>query len=165
MSAQRTHTGLTYAEVIEWAVFLGTFTAGDLANEMGVDLWTGGRCVEALVHQRVCRNTGDMIDGPNGYEYVIEYVQPPPGPTTRVPSGPDPIQQAISQAGRIVVERGNQVRIRTERKSRRGMSTPGQRQKMKNQERNYKLQVEAKAKRAAAQKEKAKKEPKWKKKK
>lgn len=162
MSAQPKHTGLTYDEVREWAVLLGMFTASDLANEMGVDLDTGRRCVNALCRDGICANTGDMLDGPHGYEPVISYLPPPPGPSS-YDGGPDPVQTAISQAGRISVQRGLPVRIRTERKSRRGMSTPGQRQKMKNQEREYKKQVTARAKRADEQKSRAQKDPKWKK--
>lgn len=164
MSAQPKYTGLTYDEVRDWARELGTFTASDLAFEMGVDHATGVRCVNALCRQGVCAGTGDHLDGPRGYEPIVTYVPVPPGPTS-YDAGPDPVAQAISQAGRIVVARGEAVRIRTERKNRRGMSTPGQRQKMKNQEREYKKQVTAREARAEEQRSKAQKDPKWKKKK
>lgn len=162
MSAQPKYTALTYAEVRDWAFELGTFTASDLAFSMGVDQATGVRCVNALCRQGVCANTGDQIDGPHGYETIVTYLPPPPGPSS-YDAGPDPVAQAISQAGRIAVVRGLPVRIRTERKNRRGMSTPGQRQKMKNREREYQKQQDAKATAAAAQKSKAQKAPKWKK--
>jgi hypothetical protein len=161
MSAQPKHTALTYGEIREWAVILGSFTASDLAREMGVDLDTGRRSVNALCMQQICVNTGDMLDGPYGYEPVIEYVPPPPGPT-RHESGPDPVETAISQAGRISVQRGTPVRIRTERDQRRSLSTPGARQQHKNRERNYQRQEDAKEARAKAQQAKAQKAPKWK---
>lgn len=164
MSAQRVYTGLTYGEVREWAVILEKFTAGDLAREMGVDYETGVRSVRALCMHGICRYTGDKIDGPHGYEEIVAYAELPDGPTSYEPSAPDPVQAAIANA-RIFVQRGEPVRIRTERKNRRGMSTPGQRQKMKNQERNYQRQQEAKVKRAEMQKSKAQKDPKWRKKK
>lgn len=165
MSAQPKYTGLTYDEVREWATILGAFTATDLARAMGVDHDTGVRCVKALCGQGVCINTGDMLDGPHGYEPIIEYVPPPPGPTKREPSGPEPVQQAIAQAGRIVVQRGEPVRIRTERQMRKSLSTPGARQHHKNRDRNYERMQEAKKQRAEAQKAKAQKDPKWKRKK
>lgn len=164
MSAQRVYTGLTYGEVRDWAQILERFTATDIAREMGVDIETGRKSVTALCMHGICKYTGDKVDGPHGYEDLVEYIDLPDGPTSYVPSAPDPVQAAIAGA-RIFVERGQQVRIRTERKNRRGMSTPGQRQKMKNQQRNWEKQQDAKAKRAEIQKSKAQKDPKWKKKK
>jgi hypothetical protein len=161
VSAQLQFTGLTYDEVREWAIELELFTPSMLAHEMGVDLETGRRSVNALIRDGICTNTGDQVDGPHGYEYVIAYVPPPPGPTSR-PHSPDPVQQAIAQHGRITVRRGVPVRIRTERRNRRGMSTPGQRQKMKNNEREYQKQKEAIEKRIEERKSKAQKDPKWK---
>jgi hypothetical protein len=149
-------SGLTYDEVREWAIMLGTFTAWDLARAMGVSHEIGRKAVGALLMQEMCRNTGDMVDGPEGYEHVVQYVPPPPGPSKREASGPDPEQTAIRQAGKIAVERGTPVRIRTERKQRKSLSTPGARQFHKNRERNYQLQKEAKEKRAEAQKLKSK---------
>jgi hypothetical protein len=154
---------LTYDEIREWAVILGAFTASDLARAMGVDVEVGRRAVNALCLQEICVNTGDMLDGPHGYEPVIEYVPPPPGPT-RYDAGPDPAQQAVRDA-RIVVERGTPVRIRTERQMRRSLSTPGARQQHKSRERAYQRQEDAREQRRQAQKAKAQKEPKWKRKK
>jgi hypothetical protein len=164
MSAQATHSALTYDEIREWAVILGAFTASDLARAMGVDLEVGERAVNALCLQEICVNTGDMLDGPHGYEPVIEYVPPPPGPT-RYDAGPDPVEQTIRQAGKIAVERGTPVRIRTERQMRRSLSTPGARQHHLNRDRNYQRMEEAKEKRRQAQQAKAQKDPKWKRKK
>jgi hypothetical protein len=164
VSARPQHSALTYSEIREWAVILGAFTASDLARAMGVDYDVGRRAVNALCMQGICANTGDMLDGPHGYEPVIEYVPPPPGPTHRE-SGPDPVETAISQAGRISVQRGTPVRIRTERQMRRSLSTPGARQQHKNRERAYERQEEAKEKRRKRQQAKAQKDPKWKRKK
>lgn len=164
MSAQPQPLELTYGEIREWAAILGCFTASDLARNMGVTYEIGVASVNALCMQGICRNTGDMLDGAYGYEYVIQYIPPPvTGPSSRE-RGPDPEQIAISQAGRIMVERGTPVRIRTTRKLGRALSTPGSRQKHKNRERNYQRQQDAKAARAAQQQSKAQKDPKWKKK-
>lgn len=163
MSAQPKNTALTYAEIREWAIALGTFTASDLARAMGVDHDTGVRSVNALCRQGMCLNTGDMLDGQHGYEPIITYVPPPPGPSSR-PQTPDPVQQAVSQAGRIIVQRGDPVRIRTHRATARALSTPGSAQKHKNRDREYDKQQEAKAERAEKQRQNAK-VPQWQKKK
>lgn len=165
MSAQPQYTDLTFGEVRDWAILLRHFTAGDLAHEMGVDFETGRKAVNALILEGICRATGDEVDGRYGYEPIIEYVPPPPGPTKREPTGPDPVQTAISQAGRVIVERGTPVRIRTRRDTGRALSTPGSRQIHKNRERNYERMQEAKRERAELQKRRAQKEPKWKRKK
>lgn len=163
MSAQPQPLELTYGEIREWASILGCFTSWDLARAMGVEHGIGIAAVNALCMQGICRNTGDMLDGPYGYEYIIEYIPPPTtGPSSRE-RGPDPAQIAISQAGRITVERGTPVRIRTNRKVGRALSTPGQRQKHKNRERNYQRQQDARTARADKQKSKAQNEPNWKK--
>lgn len=154
---------LTYGEIIEFAAVLGHFTATDLARELGVDHETGVRAVGALCRQGICQNTGDPLDGPNGYEYIIEYVPPPAGPSQR-PRHATPEQVAVSQAGRIVVKRGEPVRIRTTRMLGRSLSTPGARQHHKNREREYQRQQTARSARAAAQQSKAQKDAKWKKK-
>jgi hypothetical protein len=85
---------LSYDEIREWAVILGAFTASDLARAMGVADEIGQRAVTALCTQGMCVNTGDMLDGPSGYEPVIEYVPPPPGPTS-YDGGPDPVAQSV----------------------------------------------------------------------
>lgn len=153
---------LTYGEIREAARMLACFTATDLAHLLGVDHEVGVRAIEALCMHKICRNSGDLLDGRNGYEYVIEYVPVPAGPSQRE-RGPDPVQVAVSQAGRISVQRGLPVRIRTGRMVGRALSTPGQRQKHKNNEREYQRQKEAKESRAAAQRGKAQQDPKWKK--
>lgn len=156
MNAQPQVDGLTYDEIREWAIELRIFTAWDLAREMGVEYEVGRRAVSALLLQGMCQDTGDKLDGPYGYESVVMYVPPPPGPTKRE-RGRDPEQVAISQMGRIEVTRGTPVRIRSERKMRKSLSTPGARQFHKNRERNYQLQQEAKAQRAEEQKRKSQK--------
>lgn len=155
---------LSYGEIREWAIILGAFTASDLARELGVDIDVGRRAVGALCLQGVCANSGDLLDGPFGYEPVIEYVPPPPGPTRRE-YGPDPVQTAISQAERITVDRGAPVRIRTERQMRRSLSTPGARQHHKNRDRNYQRMQDAVEERRQKQKAKAAQEPQYKRKK
>lgn len=155
MSAQPQHN-LTYGEIRDWAQLLGRFTASDLAFAMGVDYDTGQRSVVALCFDGICRSTGDTLDGPYGYEPVIQYIPLPAGPSKREPSGPDPERTAIAQAGRIVVERGTPVRIRTERQKRRSLSTPGARQSHINAQREWEKQQAAKTARAAAQRAKAK---------
>lgn len=155
---------LTYGEVREAARMLRCFTATDLAHLLGVEHDIGVRAVEALCMQKICRNSGDLLDGRNGYEYIIEYVPVPAGPSQRE-RGPDPVQVAVSQAGRITVDRGRPVRIRTGRMLGRSLSTPGQRQKHKDREREYQRQQDAKAARAKLQQSKAQQDPSWKKKK
>jgi hypothetical protein len=154
MSAQP--AGLTYSEIIDWAGILGTFTASSLAYEMGVDVETGRRAVGALCTQGICRDTGDMLDGPHGYEHVIEYIPLPPGPTRRERSGPSPEQIAVSEVGRISVERG--LPVRTRKRNRSDTSIPGRAQGIKDNERNYQRQMQARRERekqkAQAQKRK-----------
>lgn len=161
MSAQPQPLELTYGEIRDWAAILECFTAWDLAQAMGVDHDIGVAAVNALCMQGLCRNSGDVLDGPYGYEYIIEYIPPPTtGPSSRE-RGPDPAKVAVQQAGAIAVERGTPVRIRTTRKLGRALSTPGQRQKHKNRERNFQRMQDAKAARAEMQKSKAQKAPKW----
>lgn len=163
MSAQPQPLELTYDEVREWASILRCFTSWDLARKMGVDHEIGVAAVNALCMQGICRNTGDMLDGPHGYEYIIQYIPPPAtGPSSRE-RGPDPVQTAVSQAGRISVQRGTPVRIRTTRQLGRALSTPGARQKHKNREREYQRQQDARSARADMQKSRAQKDPKWRK--
>lgn len=148
MSAQPQYTGLTYDEIRAWAAELGAFTASGLARAMGVDHATGRNAVIALCDDGICVNTGDELDGPNGYEPVIEYAPLPPGPTRREPSAPDPVQATIAKAGRIVVGRGTPIRIRTRRDMAKALSTPGARQHHLNNEREYERQKSAKEERA-----------------
>lgn len=156
MSAQPQHDGgLTYDEIRGWAIELGLFTATDLAHAMGVDRAIATYAIVALLEDNICVNTGDEIDGPSGYEYIIEYASMPPGPT-RHDSGPDPVQRTIAQYKPIAVQRGTPVRIRNEGKMRRTLSTPGARQRHKNREREYQRQQAVKEERAERQSAKAK---------
>lgn len=140
---------LTYDEIREWAISLVRFTASDLARSMGVTYDIATRAVLALCEDEICRNTGDELDGPFGYEFVVEYVPPPPGPSQH-PHGVDPVAQAVTQMRRLPTpQRGIPVRIRTNRKLGRALSTPGSRQFHKNRERNWERLQEAQAKRSA----------------
>lgn len=153
MSTQPRYATLTYDEIREWAIELRMFTASDLAYAMGVDHDTATYAVIALCADGICHDTGDELDGPRGYERVIAYTPLPPAPTRREASAPDPVQQAISQAGRIVVQRGTPVRIRSERDTRKSLSTPGARQKHKSRQREYDRQQAAKTARAEKRKQ------------
>lgn len=135
---------LTYDEIREWAIKLTRFTASDLARAMGVTQEVAERAVLALCEDGICANTGDELDGPYGYEYVVEYVPPPPGPSQH-PHGQDPVGFAVAQMRRLPTpERGKPVRIRTRRMLGRSLSTPGARQHHKNREREYERQQAAK---------------------
>lgn len=142
MSAQRQPEGLSYGEIRDWAVILGCFTASDLAREMGVGYETGRRAVGALCMQGMCRATDDMLDGPQGYEPIIEYIPPPPGPTKRPTGPPGPETIAISTP-----PRGVPVRLATPR-ARDNLRTPGRAQKQKNREREYQRIRQAELERA-----------------
>lgn len=146
-----TQPGLTYAEVRWWACELGVFTAGDLADAMGVDYEVGRRSVAALCHQGVCHDTGSVIDGRHGYEYIIEYVELPAGPAEHE-TGISPEAIALREFRPLPTPpRGMPVRIRTERMMRRSLSTPGARQHHKNRERNYQRIQDARARRQLEQ--------------
>lgn len=74
---RETGEGVTYAEVRQWAVYLKTFTASDLASSMRTTQEVGERGVKALLWHGICRDTGDWIPGPDGEpEPLIEYIPP-----------------------------------------------------------------------------------------
>jgi hypothetical protein len=150
---------VTYSEIRSWAVWLHTFTASDLADAMGVDLYWGQRGIKALLWHGICEGTGEFLDGPDGPEEIISYKPLPPGPNEH-PHGPLPEVIAVVQMGgfEILSPRGQAVRIRTERQMRRSLSTPGARQHHRNRERAWERAEQAKMERAEQQRLKARQE-------
>ena len=144
------------------------FTAHDLADAMGVSHEVGKRSVVALIWNGICEESGDGVDVGEGFEPIIHYIPLPPGPREHWTDVPPEIAQVRIMGGDpLRVERGYPVRIRTERQQRQNMSTPGARQVIKQQNRAFEAQEEAKAKRKAEQAAKAAKalaegKPKWK---
>lgn len=82
-------TGITYAEIRTWAIWLETFTAQDLADTLGVPLEVGERGVKALLWHGICEDTGDRIRGRAGTEPIIRYIPHVPGSPPR-PKHPPP---------------------------------------------------------------------------
>lgn len=154
---------VSYSEIRWWSRWLDTFTASDLADAMGVDLSMGRKGIKALLWHGICEDTGDMLDGPEGPEPIIHYIPLPPGPREHYTMVPPERMVGYTE---ILSPRGVVVRIRTDRDTRKNLSTPGTRHKMKLAEKRYHEQVEATMKRAEeAKKKAATSEPKWRRKK
>lgn len=145
------------------ARWLGFFTAQDLADALRVPVELADKFVTALLYHEQIEDTGEVYDGPDGLESVYEMPPLPPGPTEHPHATPVEIMAVLAMGGfELFNERGMPVRIRTERDQGKARSTPGSRQKVKNQDRAYKREMEAKARRATEQAEKAaSKVPKW----
>lgn len=105
---------VTYAEVRRWARWLDTFTATDLANALHADHAVAVRGVKALLHQGVCVDTGDTLDG----EQLIEYVPLPAGPREHFTEPPPEIVVPREMGGDpLRVQRGVPVGMRVRGKT------------------------------------------------
>lgn len=145
---------VTYAEVRRMAYWLNAFTARELAEALRVHEAVGERFVKALrwaghVGGPIIDDTGVQLDGPQGPEQLFEVVPLPIQRWPRIKRAPPWITAVLETGGFLLYDaRGEAVRIRTERRQRGPMSTPGSRQKHINAERAYRRQEEAKRKRA-----------------
>lgn len=120
----------------------GSFTMKEIATELGQPIAKVRPYWKALIAGGVIRDTGVKFSGSPIFEFVK-----PEGEVvareTRLP--PEKDRPAYEDAPR----RGEPVRIRTERKDRKARSTPGARQKVINNDRNWERLQAAKARREA----------------
>ena len=149
-----------YSEARDWFVYLDVFTATDLADDMGIHPDVAERFIAAGIWHGIIMDTGGRINGRGPSEPVYQYVPLPPGPRFHPHHPPEwrntPGCYSEAQAT------GLPVRIRSDRDTRRLLSTPGSRHLMKLREKAYKRQMEAREKAAAISEVKAKQIPKWK---
>lgn len=134
-----------------WARILQVFTPGDLADAMAVDLEVARRGVRALIWHGIVEDTGDRFYTHYGEEPIIGYVPLPPGPKEH-PTGIPP--ERLEGYTEVLSPRGMRVRIRTERMTRRALSTPGSRQVHRNRERAWERQQQANRERAERERRK-----------
>lgn len=145
---------LTGAKVRDVMMRYASFTISELMAELDCTRAQLKKFMQPMMLAGTVREAGKAF-GKQSYEFV------PPEPAqinreTRVP--PERDRPAYEEARAT----GMPVRITTERADRRGRSTPGQRQKIINRDRNYERMESAKRQRAEAQRVKAQKDPKWK---
>lgn len=131
--------GANYAEARVWIVWLQVFTVGDLADSMYVDHSVAGHFVTAAEWHGIIENTGELQQGPNGEEVIWSYVPLPPGPTDHPTKTPP---EKLVGYNEVLCARGMPVRVRSDRDSRRLLSTPGSRHIMKMREKRYKDMME-----------------------
>lgn len=155
-----------YSEARDWFGWLGMFTPGMLADAMGVDDTVADRMVLAGEFHGIIYDTGDRVNGTwRGEQPLFGYVPLPPGPTEHPTETPP---ERLAGYTDIVCPRGEPVRIRTDRDTRRLMSTPGARSKVLQREKRYEKMMETQRQRAERAKIRAAQglvDPKWKKKK
>lgn len=106
-----------------------------------------------LIYNGTIYDTGDRVNGSGPEEALYSYVPLPPGPREHPNFAPEWV--ITPGVGELAPRRGMPVRIRTERDQRRTLSTPGARQKKKQQEKNYERMQVAKAKRSEKDKDRA----------
>jgi hypothetical protein len=128
---------------------------------MAVDESVAERGITALLYQGIVRESRNFQLSLWGDIPVYEYVPLPPGPTEHETGTPPWMLWPCGSE--VLSPRGLPIRIRTQRDQRGGMSTPGSRQKLKNRERAYQRQKEARESRAEEQRRAAMEDPKWKK--
>lgn len=153
--------GVTYAEVRDWATWLGAFTASDLAYSMAVDQAIADRGLRALLWHGAVEPTGDWIDGPVGPEEIVHYVtfKYPPDPNEHPHEPPE----WVTCDREILCPRGLPIRMISDRDRRKAMSSNmAMRRVLKERDRRWNEMEAAKLARAEKQKAKAQKEPKWK---
>lgn len=117
---------VTYAEIRKMARWLGIFCASDLADSLHAHHAVGVRGVKALLHQGVCTDTGDTVDG----EQLIEYVPLPDGPREHWTDTPPEVEVPRAAGGDPLRQpRGMPVGMRVRTKSSvRGQWRPGRTQ-------------------------------------
>lgn len=140
---------VTKTRAIDAAKELGVFTRAEFGELLGLRGTKVTKWIQLLVTDGQLDRFED-IDRTPKYRW-LKLAQPSEHETKRPPENERPSYE-LAQAT------GTPVRITTERKDRRGRSTPGQRQKIVNRDRNYERMEAAKAERAAEQARKAKAE-------
>lgn len=148
-----------YQEARMWFVYLRVFTATDLADDMGIHPDLAVRFIAAGVWHGIIMDSGDRINGRGPSEPIYEYVPLPPGPREH-PTRP-PEWKSTPGCYELAQATGMPVRIRSDRDTRRLLSTPGSRHRMKLREQAYLRQEQAKMDAAEAARKKAEKPPKW----
>jgi hypothetical protein len=153
-----------YSEARWWFVWLDTFTPSMLADDMGIHPDLAERFVAAGLWHGIIESTGDSINGRGPREAIYRYKPLPAGPRFHPHHLPE--WKATPGCYSLAQATGMPVRIRSDRDTRRLLSTPGSRHLMKLRESAYRKQEEArqKAVEQAAIKS-AKAVPKWMKKK
>jgi hypothetical protein len=138
---------------------LSVFTFSELVAELGASPADVRRLFKPMQLGGWVREAGHV-----GRKPVFEFVKPdtssgPSSHPTKRPPEKEPPAMTESRAT------GLPVRVAAAEKiTRRGRSTPGVAQKVKNRDRNYARQEAARAERAEAARSKAQKDPKWKRK-
>ena len=147
---------LSGAMVRDTARALGRFTFTELRTEVGYPAVEVRKFFKPMLLGGTVTEIGRVGRAPF-YEFCRPDMPGPREHPTRRPPEKDP------PAGSDARATGVPVRVAAAEKiTRRGRSTPGVAQKVKNRDRNYNRQQEAVAARAEANKAKAQKEPKWK---
>lgn len=134
-----TDAGVSYAEARVWIVWLQLFTVSDLADSMYCDHTVAESMVKAAVWNQIIEDTGDRMDGPYGEETIWSYIPLPPGPNEHPHKTPP---EKLVGYDEVLCPRGLPVRIRTDRDTRRLLSTPGSRHIMKMRDARYKEMME-----------------------
>lgn len=135
---------VTYAEVRRWARWLGVFTASDLADSVRCSHDVAEKFIKALTWHGICEETEDIIDGYYGPEYIVEYIPIPHQVHNRRKDTPPETIAVIEMGGfQLFNVRGEPVRIRSDKGTRKLMSTGGTRMKLLARERAYERQQEA----------------------
>jgi hypothetical protein len=148
-----------YAEARWWFRWLDTFTPTDLAEDMGIHPELAERFIAAGLWHGIIMDSGDRINGRGPPESIYHYVPLPAGPREH-PTYP-PEWRTTPGCYELAPVRGYAVRIRTDRDSRKLLSTPGSRHKMKLREQAYHRQEQARMEAVERQRKKAAKPPKW----
>jgi hypothetical protein len=147
----QTNMQVTYQETLSWAVHLRVFTIRDLADAMYVTEDSIGQFIIGLIFNGSVEEI-DSVNGRGEAEVVYRWVPLPPGPTHHPTRLPEWI--ITPGCGSLAPRRGMPVRIRTDRETRRLMSTPGAGHKMRLREQRYQQFVAAKDQRDTAVREK-----------
>lgn len=148
-----------YAEIRWWFRWLDTFTATDLADDVGIHPELADRFIAAGLWHGIIEDSGGRINGRGPSEAIYHYIPLPNGPTHHPHREPE--WKSTPGCYADAPFRGMPVRIRTDRDSRRLLSTPGSRHKMKMAEQAYHRQEQAKMEALEAARKKAAKPPKW----
>lgn len=150
--------GVTYAEILSWAVWLAIFTPTELAQAMAVDPEVAARGVTAMIFHGAVEDTGDVVDGPDGPESLFSYrtFAFPADPRTHPSKAPE--WQTCEQE--ILCQRGLPIRLVDNDRHRQSM--PGERHRMKLRQKRYERMVEEREKAYQRHANRAQKAPKWK---
>lgn len=149
-----------YAEARTWFVYLGIFTSTDLADDMAIHPELARRFIVAGLWHGILEDTGDSINGRGPRESIYRWKPLPPGPREHFTRQPE-WKTTPGCYDMAPANRGMPVRIRNDRDTRRLLSTPGSRHKMKLSEERHRKMEQAKMDAMEAARIKAAKPPKW----